>query len=70
MLRMTKIVVVEADGVEIKSTMKSLEKIQVSNSQILLADNPSVDIKVFITIMSFSKRLRCLHSQWHQRTKQ
>ena len=29
-LRMTKIVVVEGDGVEIKS-MKSLEKIQVSN---------------------------------------
>ena len=31
MLRMMKIVVVEADGVEIKS-MKSLKKIQVSNS--------------------------------------
>lgn len=31
-LRMMKIVVVEGDGVEIKSTMKSLEKIQVSNS--------------------------------------
>lgn len=31
-LRMMKIVVVEGGGVEIKSTMKSLKKIQVSNS--------------------------------------